>query len=743
MQLQPYNRQETLPNNLIENRGAIADRIGTNGYAGTNGHVHAHTNRTDQHYQDPSYLQVLLHHCKLRWKLLIVWMIVTTALAAVVLKKYGKPLWRSEGSLYYSPDFRKALYTPPNIQTVIAIIKSPEILDQICKEKGLDATSDQLQKNLNITVLRNSDLITVQFDWADREQSLAITERVQELALEQYDHLRSKLLRDALTKLDLAIKDTDQSIYEAKKNLYEKLKQKGISDLRVEKEGVIREIDGLHAQILKADSDAAKLSIKILQTEIQMKELENQKPDETNSDPSLLASINQMQQQKMVREREMGKAKAELEGKLQDYNKLLPIYKQGYIAEQEMTKLRSEIKALKVIASGDDEIKQMTSNIDKLMKQMLAGKTGTNSLPLQQAKMNLLLWKAEQKGLPAEINGLRTYVQERKSRLAYLETVEKEVIVEQQKIDSLIHQSASQMQQKMGRSTPEQDKNQELNIHAKANVGKTPVSSNYAKLVVLVFGVSLVLFVGLVALRDLPRTSPTGDQAAEQLELQVLAKYQSSPSVTPAPARVALPDPTSAQLRHLADRIGESTGGGSAIVLFAPASFGLRIEALVADLGCFCAQKGGRVLVFDARPRLEQPHSPAWVSQPTAEAEKHLIDYLAGQSDQFDRCFVESLIHSIYYTHCDLQANLGGAMAMYRFRRLAHELRESFKYVLMITPERYRGGEDDFFCNIAEGIVVVLGENSNPIDVESYVQSLRESDTHIFGAVTVPQGSGS
>ena len=755
MQMQPYSRSETLPVPVVDQRGPLAERTGPDGYAGGNGYSGHSANGYQPSaqgqfshpspVQQPSYLQVLIEHCLKRWKLLTVCLIVASGVAFWMVKTYGRPMWRAEGSLYYSPNYsfaNKRLYTPPNIQTMISLVKSPELLEQVRKERNLNVSSDQMQNRLTVNVLRQSDIISIQFDWPDREEGEAIARRVQELAIVRFDDLRSKLSKESLERLKVSLADTNKELKEAEDKLAEMLDRKGISNLTAAKSSVTSEIDEIRRQIRTAESDKIiiRATIKAKDDEIEKLEKKLQGTDAALSEAEL-NFLTQMRSAKIERlnlEREMEMARPMLASKRKEYERILPLVRKGYYTTAELEELQSKIRELEIKVGGTDRMKLLDKELVELEDKILSAKRGANALPVQQVRNDKINEEAKLAVIPARITAYEGMMVELEKRQKFLSDVSREMTPLQLTINQLQIRAANLEQQNNDHKDLGENKIVELTIHSPATAGGAPISTNTAKILVAVFGVAMLLFVGFVALRDMPRFAHTGQNTAERANLPVLAKYAPQAVAIPAP-RLPTPDLTGEQLRLLADRIATSISGNGAIVLFTPAVIGLRVEALVADLGCFCAQRGGKVLVFDARPLPEHPNAPAWVGPTGNGVEEQLVAYLDGVSENIDACFTPTLIQSIDYARGDLAKHLAGVMAMYRFRRLTHELRERYSVVLMITPERYKGG-DDFFTNVAEGIVVVLSEDANPTDMESYIQRLRGGDTPVFGAVTVPTG---
>jgi uncharacterized protein involved in exopolysaccharide biosynthesis len=758
MQMQPYSRGESRPA-LPDARGPLAERHGP---FGRNGHGNGSASGNGYHpgaatadppappAHAPSYLDVLLKQIKKRWVLLAVWMALTAGAAYAVVHTYGKPLWRAEGSLYYSPNFSysyKRLYTPPNIQTVLAIIKSPEVLEKLRKEKGIGESVESLQGRLTATVQRQSDMITLSFDWPDKAQGAEYANRILELAIEQFDQLRHRLSGQALTDLEEDLKRTITDELAMRNKLNDTLGKKNIFDLKVEKDNVIREIAQLELQIEHARSEQTSLEAQLREMDFRVKKLlgETKADGEalSEADINLLRSIKETRERQLVRQRDIEQAKIKLKALDEEYKRTLPLYERGYVTKQDWAKLTSEIDLMKHTITGSKEVQEMEAKIKSDEKTLLESKRGTATIPLQQARFDRLKIEVAHDVMPKKIADLETSLGERRKRQQFLQKVEKDAMPVQQEIDALQMRRTTLTVTKQEHEKLEGNKLAELTVYSPAAAGGTPVSTNHMKLAVAVFGLSGLLFVGFVVVRDMPRAlaeaaPKPGPEPRRDLPVPLPTRH-APPPPNYGRGRSPSAEPTNEHLRALAGRIAQSVSDNGAIVLFAPATSGLRIDSLVGDLGCFYAQTGGRVLIFDARTAAEGASLPAWAGPGAAEVEQHVEGFIEGHSELSAACFGPTLIASIDYSRCDLSRFLSGVMAMYRFRRLVHEMKERYTLVLMITPQCYRvGGEGDFYSTMAEGIVVVLGESTDPAQVEEYLQNLRDSETPVYGAVTVP-----
>src|SRR5687767_11496049 len=77
--------------------------------------------------QPPSLLTVFAREVRKRKRLVAVWALVTAVVTCAVVFVFANPLYRAEGKYAYLPNYRaghKPIYTPPNIQSAVQILKA-------------------------------------------------------------------------------------------------------------------------------------------------------------------------------------------------------------------------------------------------------------------------------------------------------------------------------------------------------------------------------------------------------------------------------------------------------------------------------------------------------------------------------------------------------------------------------------------------------------------------------------------
>jgi capsular polysaccharide biosynthesis protein len=757
MQMQPYSRPENMPVPSAGKTGPLAERNGHNdlsdwtGYSGSANGKGVQPSPKGYAHQPPAfpptYLQILVEQIKKRWQILAVWLAATAAVAAAAVFTLGKPVWRAEGALYYAPDYgysQHPLYRPPNIQSVLRDIKSAEVVESLRDEKKITENEEALLSRMQASVIKNSEYITVSFDWPNRGQAEEFANRLMELAVEKYGRQRRAMSKEDLEELEKTLEKTSKLELALRNKLNGILGNKGIFDLRNAKSNVESEIANYRAQLTIARNELASSRQHLKELARRIDDIKNQKNQDlgppTDQELALMAQMREVREKQKKQLQETEIAKIQLKAKEADRPDNYKLLQKGALSRQEWNKLEAEIAELRVRANGTQKINEQQKKLDELDARYaeLTKNRGPGTGLLQQIYADKIKYESTIKALPDQIKEWERCIDERRQWQQTLAEVEKDLMPLQMDIDKL-QQKRTELTTKKQENDRLRAPTTELRIESKAKVGDSPVSSNHAKLVMAVFALSLLLFVGLVAVRYMP-------QAVAEARAQLPAPAHSNlpvpvgnnpRSLVPA-ERGQNPVDSSEHLRALAARIAQSASERGSIVLFTPAVPGLRVETLAGDLGCYYAQHSGRVLIFDTRAVENGSSIPAWAGPRSGAIGDDVESFLIGHTDRPAACFASTLIASIDYSRCEIFKHLNGVLAMYRFRRLVEEMKNSYSLVLMITPERYQGGEDDFLGNLSEGIVVVMNEGADPAEVDAYIQNLRANETPIYGAVMVP-----
>src|SRR5262245_61808120 len=143
--------------------------------------------------QPPSLIAAIGREAWRRKRLLAVWALVTIGVTAAVVLVFAQPLYRAEGKLSYRPNYSRGLkpiYTPPNIQSAVQILKSPEVLEPV-REKHLPKMSkDEFAKNVRVEVSKQSEFLDVDFDHPNPDVAAAVANDIMAEGLKHFTDVR-------------------------------------------------------------------------------------------------------------------------------------------------------------------------------------------------------------------------------------------------------------------------------------------------------------------------------------------------------------------------------------------------------------------------------------------------------------------------------------------------------------------------------------------------------------------------
>jgi hypothetical protein len=682
----------------------------------------------------PSLIETIFKLSLRRWKLLALWTVVAGAIAWFAAQKLARTTYSAQGTLIYMPADnwkRNEYFRPPEIPTVVEMLKSPDVLEQVRKELSIPVPSALFSKQVLIQPVKNTAFVTVTVEGTNGEILTPAANRLMELGVEKYSALRASRIeagaKRAAEDRRLAIERRDQ----AEDDYRAALEKRDAVNIRVELEALMKEIVTIESDLdrLVARKNVCERQIPKLREQFAKKGKKGEPISEELLPP---AQIQQIQ----LEELNLKLAQQSLE---QNYRKLatnLELYRKGSLARADVELVQTEIRQLETQIKGYQERL-------KLLREVPLNPIGgaVDGDPVRLAYLKYVEMQNELDVLPDQIAATSATLGSKKARQKDLARVDAELRPldrEREKAEFEV-QKVNQdfaVVNSLQASAPTPDAT-ELRIWSKADEDSSPpATSNHMKLVVMVFGVGMLLFMGFVVAVDLPKTTRPAPKLPD-LGVPVLAHM---PRERPLPLAPGAPPPALSpsednHVQTLALGIGQGVTEPGSIILFTPLNDKVRIESVVAELARFYARDGGPVLLFDARAA----HAKRLLARTVAPLRPAQVDaYLDGLSDDADECFAPTEVPCVEYTRGDLARRVNdGMMGMYRFRRLLDEMRQRYARVLMISPPLRETGDLDVLTALSETIVLVVPDHTSPNEVDPLVQSLRTAEAPIAGAVVI------
>jgi hypothetical protein len=678
----------------------------------------------------PSLIEVLLRLALKRRRLLAVWLLVAAAAALIGVRQFGRQTFAVEGSLIYMSnedyDLRR-LYTPPDIQTVVLLAKSPELAEQLAKEFDFGGPPAALQRQITVQGVKMSQLISVAFEGADADKSARMVNRLMELAMDRYAKLRADKLEASLARIDQDYKAAEDRRGKAQRAYDEALAKHEVINPRSEIDALAKEITALEGKLEDSKSARAECDKKLTTLR---DFLAAAAPEGTSGEEASEDRLPAERRERILAEElNLKNAKRALEAKQKQLQEEQRLYRLGAVARNQVEQTASELEIAK------DTIDKCTRALKVLRQPEAAPTVAGEGDPVRQAQQEKLRLDLELKVLPDRIEAYAASLTAKRERLNRLSEVEGQLqplLREVELAATRVKDLDDHVLRLQGyRSLAQKPDNAELRVFAPATASGATSSSNHAKLAASIVGVSLLLFLGFVAAVDLPKArAALAPPQVPDFGVPVLAHLPSSGSE----ARGATALPTEEPVRTLALNIGQDASEPGSIVLFTPVNERVQIDAVVGELARHYARDGDPVLLFDARSGWQESAAPAPAD---------LDAFLCGAADDPGDCFASTQVAAVAFARGELARCVGdGMMGLHRMRRLLDEMRRRYARVLMIAPPLQEAADLDFLTALSEAVVLVVPDQFSPAQVRPYVRSLRSADAPLCGAVVVPNGMG-
>lgn len=697
----------------------------------------------------PSLVSVLVLEALKRKRLLLIWALATAAITVAIVMTVAQPLYRAEGKFSYRPNYSrgaKPIYTPPNIQSAVQILKAPEVLDPVRERHVPGMSKEEFFKNVRVEVSKQSEFIDIGFDHPNPAIASAVANDLMAEGIKFFTDVRNQTMRDAITQVNHDLKAARKQHEIAREEFRKAHESRGIGDPIVEQDTIKTAISDIETQLRLAREKQAKLKL-----EVKFLEARRDAPADANDaafDESFFPVLQTMMQElqsKMFSQQTIDTARIRFDAARSEERRLRPLVAKGIYPQIEYDKVVAEMRIHEATLKQAEEGKQLRDDLQKRYDELK--KKATSGKPVRKAVTDELeRLRKDEATLPATIGVLSEELAGRKKALSDLQQLKRELGEKEDNVKLMWTRVQDFHAQLTDAAERTQDLNaNDLRIHSSASAGTTPYSTNAPKLGLAMVGASALLLVGYLALFALPganaarpTTSPLPAPVLPRA-LIALVPYVHKRLTGNSTTNPATPPPNAEPaVQAIAERILQEGVDAGGIVLFAPTEENLQVAPVVGGLGEVFGQRG-KVLVFDARQAAE---SPEWAGPEAPKVARTVEGYLDGQSEVANACFVPTAINGVEYSRADLTTRVNGVMAAHRFRQLVEEMRDRYSVVFLVAPPVSLDDADPILAMMAEGMVLVTETSADPVAVHAYLDTLcQQVPARLYGTLAVPKAA--
>ena len=684
--------------------------------------------------------------------------VAALAVAVVTAMTFGQSTYHISAQLVYTPlptAGVKDLYEPPELKTLLNMVKTPENLARLKDEFHLVEPVRLLDQLIEVDNPSLTDTITIALDWSDADEGTRMLDRLMAIYSENVADLRRAKLAGYVADMESAVQLTRRRRSGAAEALRKFNAELAITDFESGPKELTDQIASMEFSLEQLFADEARYKATVADSERRLEESKRVEAEkaakEAEEDAAQESLTDQRNRQARLAEL-IARAEFEKEVQIQiavareAYNRALSLYERHMETRAEVEKLRGDLLRLQAKIEKTPKIVEWEGEMAEIDKTLVpaAGKKRPKQSPIIT---QLLVWDMQNKqdllGTQSKIDHYKGELAMARRRLQKLQQVWDEGEALQLEVESLDRQLQLVEQQRNAFEQILNYKPHEFSVASPATHLLTPPSSNRKKLALMALLAIGLLLAGPMLAWDFYR--------ARQADGAVLMSGFGLPTISPPLAgdrllgrRQAMNarrwcDQVSLRIQQLAPQ------PGTVVLLTHHRPTSLDAMLWYGTAGAL-SERDERVCVVLAQPdetthalfveALTQPGRP---DPSPAGRFTGLAEWLAEECDDVEELIVRTPRRNVDVVTGGMRPVSTNRMATRRMDELFAALRPRYSLVLVVGPEFEDTLGVEIAARQADG-VIVCGEEDAAFDAaEEYtLSSLIELQAPLWGHVVRP-----
>ena len=309
-----------------------------------------------------------------RWKWVVVsWVILCGMLAVVVSMALAPRSWQAEAILLYKPpskELTEAMYNPPDLTTMIEMVKVEPNLIETLDRLNLDCEITTLAGSCSVSRPTDSEMLVSRGSWKDGTAA-DIANTLSQVFRERQRELRNKELAGVIRNMEIRLDkvlsklraaDDDDTVNK------DELKAKELTSYQ-------SRLDAVDVMYEQALNDREVIDTQVIELEKLIKDVEKELEDENNQAAQFqdLTTLN-IQAEQLQTKIEEAKKLAVAEVKISEQERIFArkklLLEKGYIAQAAFDREVTELEKLKVALQDSPQVDKWKKDLKKLYDKM-------------------------------------------------------------------------------------------------------------------------------------------------------------------------------------------------------------------------------------------------------------------------------------------------------------------------------------------------------------------------------------
>ena len=685
--------------------------------------------------------------------------LASLGVAVLAALSFGSSTYHITGQMVYTPlpsMGTKDLYEPPDLKTLLTMVKTPSNLARLKDEFHLAEPVRLLDQLIEVDNPSLTNTIDLALDWGDPEQGQEMLDRLMGLYADEVARMRRAKLAGYVDDMGNTVRMTKRRRQAAAEAMRKFNADVAIDSFDSGPKELADKISFLESALERAYADEVRYVETTADSKRRLEETkkadEKQAAKEAEEEAQQQSTTDIRNKQSRLAEiraqaRFEKEMKVQIDLKREELDRALVLYERRMATEQEVQKLRGELKQLYAKLEITPKIAGIDSEMAKL-DELIVPQASKKKKPKQSPIITqLLVWEMQNEqsllATRARIDHYKAELALQRRRLQKLMSLFDEGEALAAEVDAIDQQLILAETQKAAFEQMLAYEPHEFTVTSTATHLLTPPSSNKKKLAMMAVLAIGLLLAGPMLAWDFYQ--------ARQADGAILMSGFGLPTISPPlesekliGRRQALNtrrwcDQVSLRLQQLAPQ------PGSVVLLSHHRLNALDATLWYATAGAL-AERDERVCVVIAQTdpeahalfvsALTQPGRP---DPSPAGRFTGLAEYLSEETDSIDEVIVRTPRRNVDVITAGMKPLATNKMATRRMDLLFEQLKPRYSMILLLGPEFADTLGVEIVARQADGVVVCGEENAIFASEEEYtLQSLFELDAPMWGHVVRP-----
>ena len=682
-----------------------------------------------------------------RWKIMVVFLIVSLVLGAFAGVKFGTRIFESQSVMLYTPKEGKEQgegRTPP-LSTQIHMVKISSNLAKVREKLQLPISLKALGKACNVYVEKKTALVFIKAKWDNAKIVSDIVNTLRDVFIQDQLNLAKNDAEDELHGLEIRLKTVSKELKEADDNLQKFISTNKIVDLDMEIRWNLEQMTSLQLLLSNARVDSETVGLQRIDLKARIETLKAKAQEEAASHTQTdgLADLNiriERIRRAIHDDKTQRSNSAELIKYKLAYERAQELYEKGLISKAEYEGTRADFEKAEVDALDTEQIHEWKRQLQILEKQVIPEKANFQS-PAGQMVQDL-----ELKDLSMDLEGVSL-----RQKVLHLESERKRVNARLGVLTDLQRKHVELNREVVSREAEKQSLDKtvakvridyesevpEFKVISAASPPLFSVKSNRKMIMIaIVFLGNMIGFTLILGLELMDTTIKSGAELAQKFSLPVIGVI---PNIKDA--KILFPDGADFSLveefRIIVRRLRHIVPKRGAKIMIVSIHSGEGRTMVTANIAAALGRQDERALILDAQVRADK--SERTLSYLIAEKEKPILgigEYLSFQAENMEEIIWPTTLPGVECAPHVGDAVIPDVLASNRMKEMLEKMSEDFSVVLIDSPPADRYVDAELIAERSDAILFVVRSRVCPGSaLKRGIERFKEFDIPVIGFI--------